>query len=420
MNRRALPGTPRRTPPGTAGTALAVVLVSMLVIVTILPVFLVGALVVQLRAEFGFTNTIIGALVASYYVTSGVAAVHLGKAVDRIGWQRAAILAGIVNATAAIGLGTLAATAWQMALFLALSGLTHAVAMSASNALIIAAVVHTRQAFVFGAKQSAAPLGLLLAGASIPMLVLTLGWRSAFIAAAVLSGIVAALLPVGTPGRSENPVPPRRVSEEELTALPPAYPSAARRPMWAWVLAGTAAAAGVGALSSFLVATAVATGLSQSTAGTLLVVASLCGIGVRLLTGLVIDLRGSAGTNAVIWLIASGCIGFVLLATQQPSAVVLGALVAFGCGWGWPGAFHFAVVRQNAARPAAATGAIHAGLTIGAASGPLIFGALIDVASYTAAWLVTSTFTLAAALVLALTRDRRASFLDDGRAEPHR
>ena len=55
---------------------------------------------------------------------------------------------------------------------------------------------------------------------------------------------------------------------------------------------------------------------------------------------------------------------------------VLGALVAFTLGWGWPGLFNLAVVDSNRETPGSASGVSQTGIYAGAAFGPAAFGAL--------------------------------------------
>jgi predicted MFS family arabinose efflux permease len=108
-----------------------------------------------------------------------------------------------------------------------------------------------------------------------------------------------------------------------------------------------------------------------------------------------------------------GVVGFALLATGEAGLIVPGALLAFGAGWGWPGLFHFAVVKTSPGAPAAATGITQTGASGGAALGPLVFGLVAEAASYDVAWLVSGTVALAAlgAILIGrrmLLRDLRA------------
>src|SRR3712207_5507729 len=86
------------------------------------------------------------------------------------------------------------------------------------------------------------------------------------------------------------------------------------------------------------------------------------------------------------------------------SLLVLGTLLAFGAGWGWPGLFNFAVVKSNPGAPAAATGITQTGASGGAALGPLVFGLVVEATSYDAAWLVSGAIALAALAAILLGR----------------
>jgi predicted MFS family arabinose efflux permease len=119
-------------------------------------------------------------------------------------------------------------------------------------------------------------------------------------------------------------------------------------------------------------------------------------------------LRLAAGMLAV------GTLGFALLATGMSSLLVLGTVLAFGAGWGWPGIFNFAVVKSNPIAPAAATGITQTGASSGAAAGPLLFGLIVEATSYTTAWLASGLMALLAATAILigrhmLLRDRAAS-----------
>ncbi|HAS09915.1 MAG TPA: MFS transporter, partial [Acidimicrobiaceae bacterium] len=97
-------------------------------------------------------------------------------------------------------------------------------------------------------------------------------------------------------------------------------------------------------------------------------------------------------------LLAGGALGYFLLAPGLVPTHLLGALVAFGSGWAWPGLFNLAVVRLNPTAPAAATGITQTGVYVGALTGPILFGVVVDSAGYGLAWLLAG---LASALAAA-------------------
>ncbi len=68
--------------------------------------------------------------------------------------------------------------------------------------------------------------------------------------------------------------------------------------------------------------------------------------------------------------------------------------------WGWPGLLTFTVVEANASRPAAASAVTQAGVFVGAAVGPPLFGWLVDGPGFTTAWTVVAVCVAAGAVVL--------------------
>ena len=66
--------------------------------------------------------------------------------------------------------------------------------------------------------------------------------------------------------------------------------------------------------------------------------------------------RVPLGSRTVARLVRVGTLGFVLLASaDSPLAFGVGAVLAFGAGWGWTGVFDLAVVIENRDAPATAT-----------------------------------------------------------------
>lgn len=156
---------------------------------------------------------------------------------------------------------------------------------------------------------------------------------------------------------------------------------------------GSAAATPLG---GFVVESAVAAGIRVESAGILLAVGSAAGIGVRVLFGHLADGMAGGRLRLVAAMLAVGTIGFGLLAVGAPSSIVAGTVIAYVAGWGWPGIFNFAVVKTNPEAPAAATGITQTGASTGAAAGPLIFGVVVALSSYGAAWMTSAALAVAA------------------------
>ena len=157
---------------------------------------------------------------------------------------------------------------------------------------------------------------------------------------------------------------------------------------------GSAAATSTGV---FLVDSAVASGVAPGTAGFLFAACSVLGLTSRVGFGWLADRHADRSRYLFIAnLLAGGAVGYGLLATGRIPLVVAGSLLAYGMGWAWTGLFHFAVIKDNRAAAASVTGFVQTGLSLGAATGPLVFGIVAQTFSYTAAWLTAGVLSLLA------------------------
>ena len=382
---------------GVAEGRWARVLVAPAAVTTacVLPSFLLGAMAVQVRRDLGFGTSGVGLAFAMFFVAASAASALGGRIAERIGAVPAMRLAGVISGAASLAVAVTARSFATLLIPLAVAGAANAVCQPAANLLIARAVPAHRQGVGFAVKQSAVPMATLLAGFAVPSLALTVGWRWAYVAAAVLA--------LGT-----LPLVPSR-SDLAAGATPP-EPRGEVRGRRADVAVGVMAlltggigfgAAAGGTLGSFLVSAAVDTGISEGNAGLLLTAGSLAGIIVRLAAGAQADRRDGDHLRVVALMLALGAGTFALLATGQPWAYVLAGPAGFCTAWAWPGLFNLAVVQANPSHPAAATGITQTGTYIGAVSGPLLFGVLADHTSYPAAWLVAAGFAVVAAAVMA-------------------
>jgi predicted MFS family arabinose efflux permease len=116
------------------------------------------------------------------------------------------------------------------------------------------------------------------------------------------------------------------------------------------------------------------------------------------------DRRRDYGLAVVIVLLVLGSVGFLLMTSEAIPVFVVGALVAFTLGWGWPGLFNLAVVDSHRDTPGSASGVSQTGIYVGAAAGPLGYGLLAAGAGYGAAAAAAAVAMLIAAGVLWLAR----------------
>jgi MFS family permease len=365
----------------------------------VLPVFLLGGLAVQVRADLGIAESTQGWIAFGYFGVSALTSALLGRLVERIGPTRGMRLAACMSTTALLG----AALSGSFAVLLpalALGGMANALAQPGSNAFIVAGVPLRRNGLAFGVKQSAIPAATLLAGLAVPTVALTVGWRWAFAGAAVLAAGAA----IGVP---RVPAPPSRRALEQAGERPPRV-----RPQVAVVTLGVLGiGAGLGAssanaLGSFLTSTAVDAGIDPGTAGILLSLGSGIGLATRLVLGWRADTMTGSLFRVVTTMLVVGSSGFLALAFGTPATVLAGTVVAFAAGWSWPGIFNLAVVHHNREAPAAATGVTQTGTYAGGAVGPLAFGYLVVHGGYGRAWAAFVGIALAAAAVIEIGRRR--------------
>lgn len=358
------------------------------------PVFLVGGLAVQISRELGFSPAGLGLAVSAYFGASALASVPAGALVERYGSTTIA-RAGI--GLAAVSLLTIAAAArslWSLIAILALGAAANAMGQLASNTSLSRHVPARRQGLSFGIKQAAIPISSVLAGAAVPVVALTVGWRWAFVFAA--AGATAALWLV--PVEHDEPRRSATGGGERATA--------------ALVVIGIAAALGTGsanALGTFLVDSAVANGLAPGPAGLALTLGSAVGVAARIGGGWLADRLPDRQIGVIAGMLTVGAAGLAMLSQFSTATLILGVVLGFGLGWAWPGLMNFAVVRLHPQAPAAATSITQTGVYAGGCIGPLSLGAVATAAGYPTMWATAGVAMLwaAAAMVVGSRMLRR-------------
>lgn len=367
--------------------------------VGVLPAFLTGGLAVQIRGELGFGAGSLGLAVALFFGISSLASALAGRVVERVGYRTAMRFSSLVGVLSLLAVATLAGSWWGIVACLVFGGMGNAIAQPATNLLLAREVSGGRQGLAFGIKQAAIPIATLLAGLAVPVLAVTVGWRWAFAGAALLALLVALFVPRGGNGGTAGRTKKARTGDAPVAAL---------ILLAVGIGLGSTAATPLGA---FVVESAASTGVDVGTAGLLLALGSAVGIAVRVVAGYLADGMSSGRLRLVAGMLVLGTAGFVMLASGSPSFLVVGVVLAFGAGWGWPGLFNFAIVKSSPSSPAAATGITQTGASGGAALGPLLFGYTVEATSFGTAWLAAAAVALlAAAAILAgrhmLLRDR--------------
>ncbi|GAB3155955.1 hypothetical protein GCM10027290_52960 [Micromonospora sonneratiae] len=348
----------------------------------VLPVFLLGGLAVQMGDELHFSPAGLGLAVSVYFGVSALASVPSGALVERYGPRVVARAGLLLAAVTLLAIAVVARSFATLVVLLALSAGANALGQLASNAALAQHIPAGRQGLSFGVKQAAIPVSTLLAGAAVPTIALTAGWRWAFVAAA---GVALATLPAVPAGRRPTAKPAGTGGQRATTAL------------IVLGVAATLAAAAANALGTFVVDSSVARGLSPGLAGLTLTFGSAVCVAARVLSGWLADRRTGGHVAVIAGMLVVGAVGLTLLAVAGAGPLVVGVTLGFGLGWAWPGLMNFAVVRLHPQAPAAATSITQTGVYAGGCIGPLGLGAVAGYADYPTMWLTAAIAMLVAA-----------------------
>lgn len=355
---------------------------------SVLPVFLTGAMAVQLSRDLAFDPSGLGLVVALYFGVSALCSLPVGMVVERFG-SRVTSRIAVVGAAVLMAALALGARSYVALVVLLLCGAwCNVMGQLSSNLTLARSVPAHRMGLSFGVKQAAIPAATLLAGLAVPAVALTVGWRWAYGIGALLA--LAALF--ACPRADARP-PARAAKGDRATGALAVIGAASG------LAAGTATALGI-----FLVASAVDRGIDPGLAGLVLTLGSVVGLSARLLHGWLADRRTGGHVAVVAASLASGAAGFVLLAVPGTPALVVGVVLAFGLGWAWPGLLQFAVVRLNPSAPAAATSIVQVGVYAGGFAGPIVFGSLATHAGFPTAWTVNAVVMLVSAALMLVGR----------------
>lgn len=356
-------------------------------IASVVPVFLVGGLAVQIADDLAFSPAGLGLAVSVYFGVSALASVPAGGLVERYGPAAVARLGIVLAAASLLAIGALARSFAVLLVLLAVSAAANAFGQLASNVALARHVPSGRQGLSFGVKQAAIPVSTLLAGAAVPAVGLTLGWRWAFAIAA--GAALSALLLVPDDRRA-------------MSAASAAARGRGTGPLVVIGVAATLAAAAANALGTFLVDASVARGVAPGLAGLTLSLGSVVCVSARVLSGWFADRRTGGHVAIIAGMLVVGAVGLGLLALSTPLALAVGVCLGFGLGWAWPGLMTFAVVRLHPQSPAAATSITQTGVYAGGCLGPLALGALAAHAGYPAMWVTAAVAMLFAAAFMLL------------------
>lgn len=360
-----------------------------------LPFFMVGGLAVQIKDELGFTEAGLGSAVTIGFISGALVAPFGGRLADRIGPKRSVYVGCALSVLAMAGIAAVAVSWAVLVAFLCLGGVAVALTDPGLAILVSRSIPERRQGLAFGIKEASIPAATLLAGLAVPTIALTAGWRWAFTIAVIPLGVVVLLLPRLRVGAAPAPA-----LADGVEAAPRQRPTGLMVAAFAAAL-GTTAASGVGI---FLTDSAVAMGMTPANAGYLLALGSLAGIVARIATGARADKTGGPQFKLIAGMLAVGALTMALGGTGNSLLLVVGTIGAFTGGWAWTGIYFLSLVKTYPDRPGAVAGIGTAGLGVGNAAGPVLFGLVAGSTSFGAAWLGAAVVAGAASLLMLVAR----------------
>jgi MFS family permease len=354
-----------------------------------------------LKAEFGVSYAALGLLVTVFNIATGLIQVPAGILVDRIG-ARPVLLTGLVLSGLGIGLIGLADHYWLVLCLVVVAGIGNSVFHPADYAILNGSVDPKRIGRAFALHTFTGNVGFTLAPATMILLSSLWGWRWALgLAGTAALAVVAVLLAYGHLLKDD-----RAALDESAGVGHGGVPAAGGiRPlltpgvltMFAFFVCIAMVTAGV---QSFSVTALVAfQGTSLGSANTVLtafLVASAAGV---LLGGPIADRTVRHGLVAGTAMAGSAVLFFLVGNAQLP---VLALILVFGTVGLMQGSVRPSRdMMVRAVTPKGATGRVFAfvsaGLNLGSAITPVLFGLLIDLGH--ADWVF---FLLAAILLLAI------------------
>jgi MFS family permease len=364
---------------------------------TSISIFLVGALAVQIRATLYLSLKGLGLAVSIYYLAAALAAAPTGLVGEGLGGNRTMRAAAVGAGICLVLIAIVARSLWTLAPILAVAGALDAAMHSSANLFLIRRIAAGRRGLAFGVKQAAVPFTSLLGGLAVPALGLTVGWRWAFAGAAGLAVGAAVLIPRSRTTLAER----RRIRRQRAKQA-----DVALAPLLVLATGFGLSMLSITALTTFLVTSAVAAGLSKGMAGLLVALAGATAVLTRIGVGARADraARARRHLRLVGTMLLLGSAGYVLLAagaaTRLIPLLVIGAVITYGAGWGWNGIFNLAISVSHPAAPAKASGIALTGNRVAGIAGPFLFALVVTHTSYTVAWLAAAAAALAAAATM--------------------
>lgn len=367
-----------------------------------------GPLAPLLQADFNIDRAQIGLISAAVYLSANGSAMFGGRGADRVGERRVLLISAAI-ATAATLVAAGMVTFWGFLLAAFVIGIGTGIQNPAGSAAIIRWFPHRRRGFAMGIRQTGVPIGGVLAATLWPLVALSFGWRSAYVAAALVTLIGGALVYFyyHDPERQSGPgvAGPRALrdlmSDRRLWLLAITY--------------GGQVLAQFSANVFFVLFLTQWLGVPLLLASLLLALVNVMAIAGRIGWGAISDAQFGGRRRPVLLIVSCLTLATLLLAAALPRgappaiAVVLAILLGVSA-FSWTGILGTLVI-ELAGQSSAATAVAWVHVLGGAGSllGPPLFGLIVDqTGSYSLAWLFAAAVVTLGLIATFRVREPRA------------
>ncbi len=398
------------SPAGTAAIALAITLAIQ--IFTSLAATTTSVLAPEIARDLALSPKLVGVFVGLVYAGGAAASLASGAFIGRYGSIRVSQACVLMCVGGLLLLPAGTAALFPLTVVLALApiviGLGYGPITAASSHVLVRTAPPARMALTFSIKQTGVPVGAALAGAALPGMALAFGWRTTFVAVAILGVVIAA---VAQPTRARFDADRRPGQHLSLAGmLAPLKVVLGHRALVVLSITGCVYAATQMCLMSFLVVYLTeGLGLSLVAAGFALTVANLGGIVGRVGWGAIADHFVPPRTMLALIGVASGVLAYATAAfgAGWPMPALLAVCAFFGAtAIGWNGVQLSQVARHAPPGQAGAVTGASGFLTFtGVVLGPPLFAVLAGITgSYRAGFAAFGTLSILCGLWLLLTR----------------
>lgn len=376
---------------------------------TMLAVVTLPVLAPVLSADLGMESSLIGLYQSSVFAGAAVLTLFSGSLVRRHGGVRVNQIS-LVIAVAALLLSLDGRPATLLACALGV-GMGYGLATPGASHVLARVSPVAHRGLVFSLKQSAVPVGGLIAGLIVPPVTESLGWRAAVVSVTIIIGLAMVCVQPLRARLDHDRDPQYKVTvgapwQSVLLVIS----TPALRPIA--VVAFTFGAIQL-CLFAFLVTFLVErVSLTLVVAGTVFSVMQGTGVAARIFWGWLSDRFATSRT--LLALIGVGIIVSTTMANQMAPdwtllSVMIVAAIMGATAVGWNGIYLAEVARVVPQHQVgAATGGVLMFTFLGIVAGPSSFGLLVQqTGHYTAGFLLMNLLVGIAVLMLALGKDRR-------------